>query len=456
MMINRFYSFFFSILLLIYPLINVHSLASADVLAQVKGLMAAGELQAGYELARAHSPQDDVIALKFAQLALLLGHEEQANSIFLGLQSSQQLTDLQKKNMNAFIKRFYSTLKKKIRLAKIIVKKGQCGVIEARLQSLMHYQGTRKQAKRLLAGCQHGGREFKIRLGGSLGFDNNISLTNENLSTNSLDRLEGRYQNWNLMVKSKPIKNPNTKDSGASWLASYFFSTREYDQQVPSRYDFSNHKAQAEFHMRNFLGLDWSMPLYFRYSEYSGQHYTNNYGAKLGMSYRAKQLQQKLILHWRNKSYADNNDQDRNSDLIDLGYRALYKLNPLRYQLLLNHQSLTGPKDRSDQYQSLNLGLKIMYQFANLWPVNFQPLGFLSYSAKLRQYQAVDVGLVNAFGADYDRKREDMRQEYQFGWVVKYQAWRFKTQFQYQQRASNLDVYDFQRHKLELGLQYEF
>lgn len=434
----------------------MHSLEYKDILTQIKGLMASGELQAGYELAQVHAQQDDVIALTYAQLALLLGNEKEANLIFLSLQGSQQLTSLQKKNMNAFIKRFQLTLEKKIKLAKQIVKKGECEPIEAQLRSLRNYQTTRNQVKKLLAECEQDWRDNVIRLGASYGFDNNISLTNEDFSGNNVERIEGGYQSWNFMLKSKPINKMSAKTSDFSWLTSYFYSAREYDQQVPSRYDYSSHKVQAEFRRKNWLGLDWSIPFYFRYLEYSGQHYNNSIGTKLGMSYRSKQFQQKLTLHWRHKSYAKRVDYNRNSDLIDLGYRGLYRVKPFRYQAQLNYQALTGPKDTSDQYKALNLGVKASYHFANIGDMKLQPHSFLSYSTKLKQYQAVDAGLVNTLGTEYDRKREDVRQEYQLGLVVKYRAWRLKSQYQYQQRASNLDVYNFQRHKLEVGLQYEF
>jgi hypothetical protein len=421
------------------------------VLAQVDALMASGDLEQAYQLANKHSDLAIKISLKLAQLALLLGHEQQAKAMFASLQQRSDVSLQQKKNMRVFTTQFERALEKKLKLARRWVQSGDCDKTNDVLLYLIQYESSQRQAKKYLKQCRAKEYSISLRIGGQVGVDSNVALSNEQLEENKPFIISGSYQDWNVLIKANAPKSPRGINGLSvakefSLIPSYYFSSREYDTQVSSYYDQINHKAQLEFKLKNWLGLDWRMPIYFRYSEYAGQHYNNSFGTKLSAAHYVDNRKHQVSLRWKKREYIDPLNQDHDSRLLDFGYQFGLNLKSIYLQGQINQQILTGPEAENDRYQSSSLALKFNYRLSLLGPAGFRYRTFATYSIKSRNYQGEELG----------RAREDLRQEYQVGLSLYNKNWRIKTDYSFQQRNSNVSVYDFQRSKFELGFYYGF
>jgi hypothetical protein len=208
--------------------------------------------------------------------------------------------------------------------------------------------------------------------------------------------------------------------------------------------------------MNDWHGLNIRIPSYYRYSQYAGRHYSNVYGSKLILASGPSVQRQHFFLHWWEKNYAQKNLQDKAGQLIELGYGYRHRFNRLRAAAKVHWQSFTGPKDSSDRYQQVILGLKIN-QTKIIKPFyHIKADIFAGLNVKIKKYQGQDADLVSLFGQDYAQSRQDFRQDWRAGFSLSKGPWRMKTSVHYQERNSNLDLYDFKRQKFELGLQYDF
>lgn len=420
------------------------------VIAQINELMASSSIESAYGLAQKHQELDVLIRLKFAQLSLILGHETAANSLFTELGKDSSLTLRQKENLKYFLARFNLSLKKKLKFLEKQVDTGRCKQVEYLQQYLTQFQLTKVRAQAYSSSCKGQEREISLRLGGLLGFDSNVALTNEEILPNNTPLIEGYYQDWSLLIRSKPLANRTKseikKEFIFSWIPSYYSSSREYDSQVASRYDHISHKAQLELKLKQGFGFNWRLPLYYRYTEYAGKPYSTSYGSKLSFSRSINQFKHQASLHIRQRNYSDTINQGRDNRLFDLGYQLVYSNKPMRIITRMNQQTLTGTRNINDRYQATHAGLKFLYRLSNKLAANMQPRFFAGYTLKSKRYQGLELG----------KQRNDMRQDYRIGLSLTNKQWRIKTQYSYQQRESNIQNFDFQRKKFELGIQYEF
>lgn len=419
-------------------------------IATINKLMASGSIESAYGLAKKHQGSDVLIRLKLAQLSLILGYENEANLLFTELGKDSSLTLRQKENLKYFLARFKLSLKKKLKFLEKQVDTGRCEQVVDLQQYLTQYQLTRERAQAYSTNCKGQEREVSLRIGGLLGFDSNVALTNEEILPNNTALIEGYYQDWSLLIRSKPVanraKSKIEKDFNFSWIPSYYFSSREYDSQVASRYDHLSHKAQVEFKVKQGFGVNWRLPVYYRYTEYAGKPYSASYGSKLNISGSIKRFKHQVSLHLRQRNYSDNNNRGRDNRLFDMGYQLIYSNKPMRIITRINQQSLTGTRELNDRYQATHAGLNFQLRLPNKIVASMQPRLFAGYTLKSKRYQGMELG----------KRRDDMRQDYKVGLSLSNKQWRIKTQYSYQQRESNIKNFDFQRKKFELGIQYEF
>ncbi len=432
------------------------------ILKEVAEYLSIGEVELAYQLVEKHYQLSDLVALKYAQLSLITGRQQQAQALFKTLKASDQLSSSQKQNMQRFIQRFNLALKKKFSLAIKMVKQSQCIQAIQVLNSLLIFEQWQDKALKQLELCQVTELNNRLVLGYRLGWDDNIALTNEQLEQNSNKLLTASYQTGNLFMSSsvKLTKNHDlVKTLGLDAIKltpSYYFSIRQYDDQITSQYDQSSHKLQFSASANNWRGLDVSLPVYFRYSQYDGRHYSNSFGSKLQFTRASNRSRQQFMLHWRAKTYAESGLQNKDGKLLELGYSYRYRFSSIRAQARFFWQEFRGPNDPSDEYQQAIMAIKLNQPFRLTALYNSTMDIFSGLKLKYKNYQGVDMDLESLYGEDYSQKRQDFRQNWQAGLGLSKGAWRFKTSVHYQRRNSNLELFDFKRKKVELGLQYVF
>jgi hypothetical protein len=449
---------------------------SQQVMREIANYLALGEVKLAYQLAQSHYAVNDKLGLKYAQLSLILGKQKQAEDMFTRLAASKQLSAKQKGNMRRFIKGFNQAQKKKFKLVEKMVRQGLCDQARQVLKSLLIFQPWQEKAQQQLDLCLSHKLTSQFRLGYLLGWDDNIALTNEELELGSTNAargqlLSGSYQNASVYTGLKLVLNDKHEVveslglESIKLMPSYYFSIRQYDNQVPSQYDQASHKLQLALKAKHGQGLELRIPSYFRYSQYAGRHYSNTYGTKLILSassnLNSSSVKQQLLFHWREKTYAQASLQDKAGQLIELGYSSRFKLTNYRASAKLHWQELSGPSEASDRYQQSIIGIKLNKALAGHVFDNVKTNLFAGLNLKYKLYQGPDSDLVSLYGSEYEETRRDWRQDWRAGISFKQSntkgsRWQVKTSLHYQERNSNLPLYDFKRKKLELGVQYSF
>lgn len=425
----------------------------SEVLGEIKTLMAAGELIAAYRIALPYRDSNISIDLKLAQIFMLMGKEQQTYEIFERLRLHPDTSDLQKRNMKRFIAKFDKSQKKKIRQIKQMAKAGDCNQAKAIYQSVLHYPSQQQALKKAIAPCRGIADTFEwlARISVATGYDDNIALSNEDLIGPPQTIIEGHYQDVALRTSVKLDLSSKLRI-----IPEYSYFQRQYDTSIASKYDQSSHRLQLQLAGIIQSGLSWKLPIFYRYSQFDKKHYADYTGFKFRLNNRREFGSHRYSIAWQQKKYVEYSDQYRNADIVDVGYRYAINWQLYRFTSAIFLRDLSRPQDESDSYRRGGVDIDLSKSFLAILGTRINSSLYAAYNQSYSQYSTADLSLGQRYGADYDKARQDNRSDWRVGARLNMDQWQLRTYYSQQTRNSNLDLYDFQRTKVEMGLSYQF
>jgi len=425
----------------------------SGVLGEIKALMAAGKLMAAYRIALPYRDSSIAVDLKLAQISMLMGKEQQAADIFEGLRVHPDTSDLQKRNMKRFIAKFDKSQKKKVRQVKQMAKAGDCDQAKVIYQRLFNSPSQQRVLKKAIAPCMGIADTFEwlARVSVATGYDDNVALSNEDLIGPPQAVIEGHYQDVALRTSAKLDLSSTLRIT-----PEYSYFQRQYDTSIASKYDQSSHRLQLQLAGIIQSGLSWKLPIFYRYSQFAQKHYADYTGFKFRLNNRREFGSHRYSIAWQQKKYVESSDQYRNADIVEVGYR--YSLNWQLYRITsaVFLRDLSRPEDESDSYRRGGMDVDLSKSFLAILGSRINSSIYAAYNQSYSQYRTADPSLGQRYGADYNKARQDNRSEWRIGARLNMDQWQLRTHYSQQTRNSNLDLYDFQRTKVEMGLSYQF
>jgi len=424
-----------------------------EVLGEIKALMAAGELMAAYRIALPYRNASIGIDLKLGQISMLMGKEQQAFEIFQSLKAHPGTSDLQKRNMQRFIAKFDKSQKKKIHQIKQMAEEGHCDQAWAIYQNVFHYPTQQRVLKKAIAPCMGimDTFEWLARISVATGYDDNVALSNEDLIDSPQAVIEGHYQDVALRTSAKLDLSSTLRIT-----PEYSYFQRQYDTSIASKYDQSSHRLQLQLAGIIQSGLSWKLPIFYRYSQFAQKHYADYTGFKFRLNNRREFGHHRYSIAWQQKKYVESSDQYRNADIIDVGYRYSLNWQLYRFTSAVFLRDLSRPQDESDSYRRGGVDIDLSKSFLAIFGTHINSSLYTAFNQSYSQYKTADLSLGKRYGADYDQARQDSRSEWRIGARLNMEQWQLRTHYSQQVRNSNLDLYDFQRTKVEIGLSYQF
>ena len=144
---------FYMILVLSMHSSLVYASKDQGVVADIKRLMQAGELESAYTKSCQHPGSSDMVVLQCAKLSLLLGKEIQAMALFSELNKSDTLSKVHKINITRFLTQFEISIHSKLKQANIYKRNHRCDTALPLYESIKYYKSTKTMAVKGLKAC---------------------------------------------------------------------------------------------------------------------------------------------------------------------------------------------------------------------------------------------------------------------------------------------------------------
>lgn len=440
------------------------SIDYSEISEDIRSLTKNGELKKAYELSSEHQSKSDLIAMQYAQIALLVGEEEKGRSLFKRLAINSTLNETQKNNMHRFVSQFDLSLKKRLRKADQYADRGECEEANLLYRNLIKYKSTKHQAQKAMNHCNEVSiwRPSVTSLEGrayyKFGYDSNVSLDNEDLLSKNENIESDQYQKLYGVVR-------NDIDAKAAFWVQGAASVYHLDYISEGTQDFDQVSLRAGMTLGGRIpitGLEdhqfsWRLPVSYRRVFLNDEAYTDYDGVKVRLEHRVLPFSHFIEIGIQDKSYLQTEDIDRNGEVKDVAYAWRYKYGSNRLFGRIQFRYFDGPLDNSDVYKRSTIQLgwnRRLPSHSNL--LGFKPSIQLSYIGSETSYDGVDQGLVDAYGAEYDKIRSDSKHRISAELKFVRSEWQVMGAFNHQQRDSNLAIYTYNRNTTELGVQYRF
>lgn len=423
-----------------------------------------GELKKAYDLSAEHQSKSDLIAMQYAQIALLVGEEEKGRNIFKRLTTSSTLNDTQKNNMHRFVSQFDLSLKKRLRKADQYADRGQCAEANLLYRNLLNYKSTKPYAQKSMHHCEEPSLldSMAININGrayyKLGYDSNVNLDNEDLLSKNEHVESDQYQKLYAAVKNDVnTKAPFWVQGAVSAYHLDYISgdTQDFDQlSVRAGMTLGGRADLSKLEEHQFF---WRVPVSYRRVSLNDEAYTDYVGIKGRVEHRIFRFHHFIETGIQDKSYLQSDDTGRDGEVRDIAYAWRYKWANNRLFGRMQVRGFSGPLDESDAYtqSSIQIGWnRRLPSYSNL--LGFKPSLQLSYIGSETRYDGIDQGLVDAYGAAYDKVRSDSKHRISAELKFVRSEWQVMGAFNHQQRDSNLAIYTYNRNTTELGVQYRF
>lgn len=436
-----------------------------DVISEnIRSLTKDGKLKQAYQLSAQHEQKSDVIAMQYAQIALLVGEEDKGRELFQRLAKSSSLTETQKKNMDRFVSQFDLSLKKRLRKADQYADRGKCSEANLLYRNLLQYNSTKQYAKKALNQChdQPFWKSLDMAIKGrtyyKLGYDSNVSLDNEDLLSSNENILSDQYQKLYGLLKNDVDSQKRLWIQGA--LSAYQLdyiseSTQAYDQlSLKAGLTLGGKLSVAQLKDHRF---SWRIPVSYRRVSLDDDEYTDYLSIKGRVEHGFSMFNHSLEIGFQDKSYLQPEDTGRDGEIRDVAYGWRYKMGVNRFYGRILVREFTGPQDKSDAYtrSSVQLGWNRRLP-SDTFLFGFKPSIQISYLGSETSYDGIDEALVSVYGAEYDKIREDTKHKLSAELKFVRSDWQVSGAFHHQQRDSNLPTYQYNRNTTEFGIQYRF
>jgi len=286
-----------------------------------------------------------------------------------------------------------------------------------------------------------------------LGYDSNIKLENEEL-LDGQSTLEDFYHVLSGYVRTQSFA---VSETPYRWQPIYSFYNKYHNEENAAVYDQINHQLEVRF--SGLTIMDWKLraPVSYRWSALSGDPYA--WYGKIGMiaDKRLPEYRHRISAGWEIRRYLESRNEGRDGDLYDIEYSIERDIKQLELGADVGYNLLSGLSEQHEAYGKWTWALSLE-QKQKVWLQTWR-LRMALY-ARLSGYQSEfaesDPSLVAIQALKEGDHRADSRMDVQVGAKFYYKKWRARVQYAHQTRDSNVTLYDYDRSKVELGLQYRF
>lgn len=391
---------------------------------EIKQLIEAGELKQAYLLSKEHAEKSDIIAIQYAKFLFIMGKQDEGQKIFDELKSSKQISKVQKQNIDKFMR--INEHRTEISCEDgSTLKSGQC----IKDVSLISRVG--------------------LMLDYKLGTDSNVFLDNEEILSANNNVKSDEYQKARLSAWWRADKETSF------WLQpKYDIYKFDYFSSSSGIFDQTVHSISLGTGGEINSKLSWQVPLGYRNVLLDNTGYTEQYSIRPRLNIKVHGLIHHVEMGFKDRQYSQESERDRSGNMITTVYGLRYREGKHTYWAKVANENYRGPDDRSDAYSRQSMSVKYRQRLNALKA--YKTYAKFSYRAAYSEYKDVDGTLLGLFGSSYNKLRKDFRQTMSLSFTASQKNWQISSSVNYQDRDSNLPLYQYNRFTTEVGFNYKF